>query len=511
MTKKCGLGLLLLALPWTASAHDAQLIIANSAKAMGVQNLDAVGSYMYSGSGAIFAFGEARKPSPPWPKSGLSSYRRVIDFDAGGSLELIARTQDRNGSIEAKDHTEIRRLLFREHYGVEGKQYQIWISPLAFLKGAVKADATVRPVTIAGKQYIAVSYAYADNPAKYRVTGYINDQNLLERVEALVSDPLFGDMVVEGVYTDYKDFQHGLVFPSQIVEKQGGYPVLELAITGAVRNALTIAATPVIEPQVVQYNGDGPLKFREPYLGGPPPISVDEALYGDSVYYLRFRVEGDGKIEDYHSVVAEFNDYLVVIEAPLDEEHSIAAIKEIRTVFGSKPIRYVVNTHAHRDASGGLRTYAAQGAIIITQELNKPYFEKLFTLPRTVHPDQLAQTKKKVQIEGVAEKRVLTDGSHVIELYRVDNESSEGMLMAYMPREKMVIEADLYTVPAPDLVIDALGRPNPPPKAPVTRYAAAFANTLDRMKLDYRKILGLVGRATTKEELLEDVKKPAPK
>ena len=90
----------------------------------------------------------------------------------------------------------------------------------------------------------------------------------------------------------------------------------------------------------------------------------------------------------------EFNDYLAVIEAPLDEEHASAVISEIRKIFGHKPIRYVVNTNAHFDAIGGLRTYAAEGAIIITQEANKAYLEKVLNLPHTIHPDKLSQSQE---------------------------------------------------------------------------------------------------------------------
>jgi len=38
----------------------------------------------------------------------------------------------------------------------------------------------------------------------------------------------------------------------------------------------------------------------------------------------------------------------------------------------NKPIKYVVNTHHHFDHAGGLGLFVAEGAIIITHEVNKP-------------------------------------------------------------------------------------------------------------------------------------------
>ena len=484
-------------LPWMAWAQDAKTIVSNAAKAMGVSDLGAIGSYMYSGTGTTFEFGVARKPNAPWPKSSAGSFRRVIDFYAGGSMEVITPAQE-----VGPQQSEVLRIPFREHYGKPGKQYEIWITPLAFLNAAALASSDVKLAVLAGKEYTAISF----RQERYEFTGYVNSDNRLERVETRVDNPVLGDMLIESTYSDYKDFQHGLIFPSKILEKQGGYPVRDLTITNAVRNVIET----VIEPVRHFDRGIGDPHYHGEFMGAPPPIVVDEVLFGDGVYYLRFKEDEDDK-EIYHSIVVEFNDYLVLIEAPLGEAYSNVALKEIRSLFGSKPIRYVVNTHAHFDAAGGLRTYAAQGAIILTQEINKPYFEKVFAQPHTITPDKLSLAKKKAVIEGVAEKRVLTDGTHIIELYRVRNESSDGMLVAFLPKEKILVEADLYAVPEPGNVITENGEVVPKTKPPVTPYAAAFANTLEHMKLDYKTILALTGRIASKEELLEDLKAASPR
>ena len=51
--------------------------------------------------------------------------------------------------------------------------------------------------------------------------------------------------------------------------------------------------------------------------------------------------------------------------------------------------------------------------------------------------------------EKVGQKYVLTDGTKVMEIYNVQGLAhAQGMLMAYMPKEKIVVEADLFTPPA---------------------------------------------------------------
>jgi len=101
---------------------------------------------------------------------------------------------------------------------------------------------------------------------------------------------------------------------------------------------------------------------------------------------------------------------------------------------------------------------------------------------------------------------VITDGSRTLELYHITNSGhNEGMLIAYLPKEKVLIEADLYTAAAP-----VIGAPAPAPAAaapapPVSPYTLSLVENLERLKLDYDIILGLHGRQTSKAELMKAV------
>ena len=60
-------------------------------------------------------------------------------------------------------------------------------------------------------------------------------------------------------------------------------------------------------------------------------------------------------------MLVEFKDFVAVVEAPVNEERSLAVIAEANRLVANKPIRYVVNTHHHFDHAGGLRTYLLAG------------------------------------------------------------------------------------------------------------------------------------------------------
>ena len=84
----------------------------------------------------------------------------------------------------------------------------------------------------------------------------------------------------------------------------------------------------------------------------------------------------------------------------------------------------------------------------------------MITLPATVNPDHLAKSGKKAMVEGVRDRRVLSDGTRTVEIRHIAGIlHADDMLMVYLPKEKLLIEADAYTPPAPNVAPMTL--PNP--------------------------------------------------
>jgi glyoxylase-like metal-dependent hydrolase (beta-lactamase superfamily II) len=479
MIKKCLTGLALTALlVWTVSAQDARTVIGNASKAMGVDQLKTV---QFSATGLDFALGQAPNPSSPWPKFINKSYSRSINFETpasrvervrmqgenpprGGGLQPVVGEQPQNQTIIVNADTPWVQQL------------EIWMMPHGFLRAAATRNATVEARTIGGKKYQVVTFL-GDNKAK--VNGYINEQNLVERVETWIDNPFLGDMSFEAIYSDYKD-AGGAKFPMHIVQKQGGYPIFDLNVTDVKANAAVS----------IQAGRGGAAA-----AAAPPASATPSEKLGDGVYLIT---------GGYAVIAVDFKDYIALIECGQTEARGLAVIAEAKRLFPNKPIKYVINTHSHIDHSSGLRAFVAEGSTILTHQVNKAYLEKTLSLPHTLNPDKAQQNGKKPVVEAVGEKKVLTDGTHVIELYHQQNLGHhDGMLIVYLPKEKVLLEADGYNPPAVTAT-----PPNPP-----SPYTVSLLDNIRRLKLDVQRIVPVHypadNRVVTMAELTRWVGRPA--
>jgi glyoxylase-like metal-dependent hydrolase (beta-lactamase superfamily II) len=182
-----------------------------------------------------------------------------------------------------------------------------------------------------------------------------------------------------------------------------------------------------------------------------------------------------------------------VFDAPLNEARSLAVIAEIKKAIPNKPIRYVVSSHHHWDHLGGLRAYVAkENVTVILQQNNLPYYaEVLWIRPWTLQPDLLAlfppeEVSEGYTFETVGQKHVLSDGTRTMEIYNVQGlQHAQGMVMAYLPQEKIIMEADLFTPPAPNAPMPA-----------ITASHRSFYNNVQRLKLDVTTIAPIHGGRT---------------
>jgi glyoxylase-like metal-dependent hydrolase (beta-lactamase superfamily II) len=270
-------------------------------------------------------------------------------------------------------------------------------------------------------------------------------------------------MLTETTYADYKDFG-GVHFPTKITQKQGGFPTLELTVSE-------------VKPNV-------PVDIQVPDNVRQASVKVDTDKIADGVWFLTGGT--------HNSVLVEMNDHLVVIEGPQDDARATAVIAEVKRTVPNKPIKYVVNSHHHFDHTGGLGAFIAEGATVITHDRNKAFFEQSFAAPRTVQPDKLAQSGKKAMVEGMQDKRVLSDGTRTVELYHIQGTvHDDGIIMAYLPKEKFLVEADVYTPAAPNAA---------PPAQPNPNNVNLYEN-IERHKLAVDQILPLHGRKVPLAEL----------
>ena len=134
-------------------------------------------------------------------------------------------------------------------------------------------------------------------------------------------------------------------------------------------------------------------------------------------------------------------------------------IAEVKKTFPNKPIRYVINTHNHFDHLGGVRTFVAEGATLIAEDKNREFFKNvvLAPQPRTLLPDRLSQRPfaptgpGQLMLQTFTDRYTISDGDQIIELYHVQNlNHSDNMVIAYLPKQKILVSADMGGPPAAD-------------------------------------------------------------
>jgi glyoxylase-like metal-dependent hydrolase (beta-lactamase superfamily II) len=294
---------------------------------------------------------------------------------------------------------------------------------------------------------------------KYKVEGTIDGTNHVTRVATQIPNPVLGDTDVVATYSEYRDFG-GVQFPGKILIEQGGFPLWDLTITAVTPNASLDLPVPGNVASATT-----------------PPVQTMSTQLAPGVWH----VTGGS----HHSVVVAFNEYVAVAEAPLDEQRSMAVLAEVKKLVPDKPVRYVLTTHHHFDHIGGLRTYAAEGATIVTHQSNVPYLEKTLTAPATISPDMQAKSQRMPMLQGVSDKYEITDGRQTIHVYATggDTHTNEYTLI-YLPGPRILVEGDAYS-PAPL---------NTPPPATPPPNAVALYDSLQKLKLNVATIAPIHGR-----------------
>jgi len=288
------------------------------------------------------------------------------------------------------------------------------------------------------------------------------------RTQKYIYHPVLGDALLETEFADWSDVD-GLRLPMRISQRlDGRWRLSDIRLTSARVNADV---------------GDlsAPAEVRSAAVQTPVVnITVEEIAPG--VWYLAGQT--------HHSVAIEMSNEVLLVEAPQNDARTLAVIARARALRPAKPVRTLVNTHHHFDHSGGVRAAMSEGLTIVTHAANKTFFDSLGARRHFVEQDALSRTRRAPRVEGVTDKLVIGDTARTVELHAVRGSlHSTTILMVYLPAERLLIEADLYSPPASGAAL-----------APAP-FVAELVQSVDRLGLDVDRILPLHGRVISMEEV----------
>ena len=474
----CALGFLASCAALGGASQDASAVLDKANRAMGAS---AVKSIRFSGTGTGATYGQAFQPNLQWPRLNYSSFSRVVDYENAAMREEFTRSRAEatgGGAVPLMGEGEQRVVaLVRGDQAwnlvgpapqpapvaLDTRIHDVWTSPHGVLKAAMRNKASASSVTEGGKAYSVLSFT---EPGRFSAKVFVNEQGLVERVDSRLPNHVLGDSSVVTNYSGYRDFG-GVQFPARMRQTQEGASVMDIEIKEVQLNAPTDIAV----PELIRVFAERAASERA----------------ADGVWFI-----GGGS---HNSVVIEMRDHVILIESPLYDGRAAAVIAEAKRLVPGKPIRYVVNSHHHFDHSGGVRAAVSEGATLITSAGAVPFFQRALANPNTIKADMLGRSGnsgKAAKVEGVNGKRVLTDGSRSVELHLIgDSVHANGFVMAYLPAEKLLIQADAYTPGAPN---------SPPPAKPNGNHLNLIDN-IERLGLKVEQILPLHGRMVPVAEL----------
>ncbi|RTQ51494.1 hypothetical protein EJV47_06750 [Hymenobacter gummosus] len=251
---------------------------------------------------------------------------------------------------------------------------------------------------------------------------------LLDRIEILSHDELFGDVLTTITYRDYAALQN-LRFARKVsISKLGGKLQDEVQLRGA---TLVAQVTPLL-------TRPAGYALREPALP-PPPVA---RRFRPNLHLLALAHTDD------RVLVAEFRDFLVVAEAPLNSRNGEAILTAARALAPGKPVRYFVAGHYHPHYLGGLRPFVRHGATILCGPGTADYVRYLAYAPHTLQPDSLQLRPRIAQVEEVSGSKTITDGQFTMQIHHIGAASAHtnDYLVYYFPTEKLLFEDDLVWI-----------------------------------------------------------------
>jgi glyoxylase-like metal-dependent hydrolase (beta-lactamase superfamily II) len=461
-----------------SSGPPEQQIVNAAARALGGRDrVMAVRTIVIEGEGTNGNLGQDMTPEATGQRFNVTDYKRAIDLTVGQSKTEQTRTPNFAYFQGPQPQKQVFGIAGDLAYNVgangtptrasnavaKDRRAELFHHPITIVRAALDPAAQLTNPRTAGKERV-VEVAATNGLA---FTLAIDDSTgLPTRVVSMADNLNLGDVAIETSFADYQDV-NGLKLPARLTTKTDNYTTADIRVSKQ-----------TVDGDTGNLRAPEPVAAAQP-IEGPPPATVTVEEVAKGVWLLAG--------QSHHSVVVEFSDHLILIEAPQNDTRSLAVIAKARELRPNKPLTHVVNTHHHFDHSGGIRAAVSEGLAVITQKANAQFFQDAIKRPHTIVPDALAKNPKPLKLEVADEGMELADNSMTVQLYHIDgNPHGDAMLMAYLPQQRLLVEVDAFI-----------------PGAAVQPYAANLLENITKRNLRVDRIVPLHGTIAPFSDLVK--------
>jgi glyoxylase-like metal-dependent hydrolase (beta-lactamase superfamily II) len=424
-----------------SSYREARAILSRGLQSIGgIENIRALANVTLEYSGTRHMINQSRKPFGPWDKEpsrgrlvvdrkqnrmfaeNYTSYPGIGEF---GGAWAIKGTEGYHWE-PAKNHHGSEIMMKMSGGGTDSPWAFIprWMP--AFMLLAAWDNGTnlklLAPIKLGTQKLDAVSFVQRDRSA---LTILFDAKTGEYRgFETIRHDGVYGDVTDTTAFSDYLRIGN-VMFPQKRSEYFNGEIARELSMSFAVNTALNDSLF------------DLPAGFSLP---------------AESADAERIKKIGDGVYLDTYLggiMVVEFKDFLALVECPEDFWMSQDTIDSVKRAIPDKPVKYIIPSHTHGDhGGGGARAFYNIGATLVTTPGHIEFYRRLAGIKPTIVTDPYTDSKTAPKIESFSGKKVITDGTQTLELYDVGpNAHSEELTVAYLPKQRILWQADVYFVP----------------------------------------------------------------
>lgn len=468
-------GLIAAAASACTPAPPEQQFVDDAMQALGGRaRIEQIKTVAIEGTGVNYNLGQDMKPEAATQQFAITGYMRKIDVAQGRQRIEQTRTPKFAYFQGPQPQTQIQALDGDVAFNVNAqgnaarlqpaaaadRRMEFLHHPITALRAAISPQAKISNVRTAGANRQA-DFAIGDR----ELTMTIDPAGVPLSISNRAAHPNLGDVVMTTTFAQYEDV-NGVKLPAKMSGKVDDFTTWEITATKQfVDSDLGDLAAPASAANAP---------------AAPAPNVTAEAV-GKGVWFLAG--------QSHHSVLVEFADHLMLIEAPQSEARTLAVIAKAKETVPNKPLTQLVTTHHHFDHTAGMRAAIAEGMTVFTQAGNAAWVEDMARRPHTLQPDTLAKNSSRLYVETVDEDKEIKDATMTVQLFHVaGNPHSDTMLMAYIPSVRALVEVDAFS-----------------PGSQVQPYAANLLENIQKRNLRVDKIVPLHGAIVPFAELTKAV------